>query len=85
MEDEDEKKIKQHSRLIKTKNTNYLNDNINNDQQLNVQFIEIAHKNSEPKDNIKKANHRRLMNSGNQINLLLDSELKIKENYLKLF
>ena len=81
MEDEKEKIIKNNSELEKAKNENNLKDNINNEQQLYPQHREIIlHKNSEPKDNITKAYHRRLMNSGNQINLVLGSDSKIKEN-----
>ena len=81
MEDNKEKIIKKNSGLTKSKNANNLNDNNNNEQQLYPQFPEIIlHKNSEPKDNIKKASHRRLMNFENQINLILGSDSKINEN-----
>ena len=81
MEDNKEKIIKKNSGLTKSKNVNNLNDNNNNEQQLYPQFPEIIlHKNSEPKDNIKKASHRRLMNFENQMNLILGSDSKINEN-----
>ena len=77
---EDGKEQKNNPEYTKDKNTNNSKDNINKEPQISFKQQEIVHKNLEPKDNIQKANHRRLKNSEKQRKLVSDSELKLKEN-----
>ena len=77
---EDGNEQKNNPEYTKDKNTNNSKDNINKEPQVSFKQQEIVHKNLEPKDNIQKANHRRLKNSEKQRKLVSDSELKLKEN-----
>ena len=59
---------------------NYNNDSLSERKKYNKQ-PEMLIKNLEPKDNIKKANHRRLINSENEEKLELDLKyIKLNEN-----
>jgi hypothetical protein len=59
---------------------NYNNDSLSERKKNNKQ-PEMIIKNLEPKDNIKKANHRRLINSENEEKLELDLKyIKLNEN-----
>ncbi len=53
-------------------------NNKNNNQQFYNKEKEKITKNLEPKDNIKKANYRKLKNSEFGLNIILDTDFKSK-------
>ena len=80
-----EKKAKAKTEFLLNSNMSNIHyrdhNNSMSERQNYVKQPEIAIKNSEPKDNMKRANHRRLINSENEQKLELDLKIiKMNDN-----